>query len=143
MDNKTKGNWIKAFMVPVVAFLLVLPLAVQSPQAAAGPALQEATATIATDASTPTAGTTDTTTQPTAVATTTQSQGNDFPWWILLLPLAALLLIPLFLRRPKTEVVTTRTVDTTPRPTTTSSTSTRTTVTPTRTEDRHNDHEHS
>jgi len=143
MVNQIKANWVKALMVPVVAFLLVLPLALQSPQAAAGPVLQEATATVATDAATPTVGTTDTTTQPTAVATTTQNRGNDFPWWILLLPLAALILIPLLMRRPKTEVVTTRTVDTTSRPTTTSSTSTRTTVTPTRTEDRHNDHEHS
>lgn len=75
-------NAIKVFMVPLVALLLVLPLAMQASQVAATPAgnpvaLQEATATPVignTEQITATVGTV----AATAVAPAT-TQGNDFP----------------------------------------------------------------
>jgi hypothetical protein len=113
------GDLVKAFMVPIVALALLAPLAMAAPASAgdtyqlAAPALQETTATPGTgDTGTGGTGTgTDTGTGGTTgqggnPGQTAGDEGGDFPWWLLLIPLAALLLIPLFMRRNRRTEVT-------------------------------------
>jgi hypothetical protein len=138
MRSINVSDIVKALMIPVVALALLAPLAMAAPQAsadgayqAAAPVLQEATATVGTgdtgtgtgtDTGTGGTGTTGTGTgtdtgtgaggtttgQGGSPAQTAADDGGDFPWWLLLIPLAALLLIPLFMRRNRTEVTEVR-----------------------------------